>query len=169
MKRLMDVSEAREIRKDRTMWKSSLFLPIWEIGVECLDEDIQTYIQHLIALRDDFKFRFEDILAMEILPWIINPFDETEVENVILQERPGPYPERAPRAPPPPSRTQFFSYPERITKIIAADVILPFVYRRRRGASTVSLLFVPNKPQPERARRAAGGRGAPGDAPPPNL
>ncbi|GBP77120.1 Zinc finger MYM-type protein 6 [Eumeta japonica] len=54
--------------------------------VECLDEDIQTYVQHLIALHDDFKFRFEDILSMEIPPWIINPFDETEVENVILQE-----------------------------------------------------------------------------------
>ena len=25
-------------------------------------------------------------LMMEIPPWIINPFDETEVENVILQE-----------------------------------------------------------------------------------
>lgn len=54
--------------------------------VECLDEDIHTYIQHLIALHDDFKIRFEDILTMEIPPWIINPFDETEVENVILQE-----------------------------------------------------------------------------------
>lgn len=54
--------------------------------VECLDEDIQTYVQHLIALHDDFKIRFEDILSMEIPPWIINPFDETEVENVILQE-----------------------------------------------------------------------------------
>lgn len=54
--------------------------------VECLDEDIETYIQHLIALHDDFKTRFEDILSMEIPPWIINPFDKTEVENVILQE-----------------------------------------------------------------------------------
>lgn len=54
--------------------------------VECLDEDIQTYVQHLIALHDDFKIRFEDILTMEIPPWIINPFDETEVENVILQD-----------------------------------------------------------------------------------
>ncbi|GBP77845.1 Microspherule protein 1 [Eumeta japonica] len=32
MKRLMDVSEAREICKDHTMWKSSLCLPFWEIG-----------------------------------------------------------------------------------------------------------------------------------------
>ncbi|GBP22833.1 hypothetical protein EVAR_17187_1 [Eumeta japonica] len=29
---------------------------------------------------------FEDIVSMEIPSWIINPFDETEVENVILQE-----------------------------------------------------------------------------------
>ncbi|GBP43709.1 SCAN domain-containing protein 3 [Eumeta japonica] len=54
--------------------------------VKCLDEDIQTYVQNLIALQDDFKFRFEDILSLEIPPWIINPFDETEVGNVILQE-----------------------------------------------------------------------------------
>ncbi|GBP12569.1 Zinc finger MYM-type protein 1 [Eumeta japonica] len=54
--------------------------------VECLDEDIQTYVRHLIALHDDFKFSFEDILSMEIPPWIIKPFGETEVENVILQE-----------------------------------------------------------------------------------
>ncbi|GBP03141.1 SCAN domain-containing protein 3 [Eumeta japonica] len=54
--------------------------------VECLDEDIQTYVQYLIALHDDFKFRFEDILSTEIRLWIINPFDETEVENLILQE-----------------------------------------------------------------------------------
>ncbi|GBP52560.1 Protein FAM200B [Eumeta japonica] len=62
-----------------------LILPAVE-EVECLDEDIQTYVQHLIALHDDFKFRFEDILSMEIPPWIINPFDETVMENVILQE-----------------------------------------------------------------------------------
>ncbi|GBP26564.1 hypothetical protein EVAR_86067_1 [Eumeta japonica] len=30
--------------------------------------------------------KFEDILLIEIPPWIINRFDETEVENVILQE-----------------------------------------------------------------------------------
>ncbi|GBP65634.1 SCAN domain-containing protein 3 [Eumeta japonica] len=53
---------------------------------ECLDEDIQTYVEHLITLHDDFKFRFEDILTMEIPPWIINLFHETKVENVILQE-----------------------------------------------------------------------------------
>ncbi|GBP29843.1 hypothetical protein EVAR_20172_1 [Eumeta japonica] len=32
MKRLMDVSEVREICKDRTVWNSSLCLPFWEIG-----------------------------------------------------------------------------------------------------------------------------------------
>ncbi|GBP06738.1 Protein ZBED8 [Eumeta japonica] len=62
-----------------------LILPA-ALEVECLDGDIQTYVQHLIALHDDFKFGFEDILSMETSPRIINPFDETEVENVILQE-----------------------------------------------------------------------------------
>ncbi|GBP18861.1 hypothetical protein EVAR_20391_1 [Eumeta japonica] len=54
--------------------------------VECLGEDIQIYVQHLIALHDDFKFRFGNIRSMEIPPWIMNPFDETKIENVILQE-----------------------------------------------------------------------------------
>lgn len=52
----------------------------------CLDEDIKTYVQHLNVLHDDFKNRFEDILMMEIPPWIINPFEETEVADVVLQE-----------------------------------------------------------------------------------
>ncbi|GBP05596.1 SCAN domain-containing protein 3 [Eumeta japonica] len=62
-----------------------LILPAVE-EVECIDEDIHTYSQHLSALHDDFKTRFEDILTMDIPPWIINPFDETEVANVVLQE-----------------------------------------------------------------------------------
>ncbi|KAL0838626.1 hypothetical protein ABMA28_016710 [Loxostege sticticalis] len=52
----------------------------------CIDEDIHTYSQHLSALHDDFKTRFEDILTMDIPGWIINPFEETEVANVVLQE-----------------------------------------------------------------------------------
>ena len=47
---------------------------------------IQTYFVHLMTLHDDFKIRFEDILTMEIPLWIINPFDEKELGNVILQE-----------------------------------------------------------------------------------
>lgn len=54
--------------------------------VETIDEDIHTYSQHLSALHDDFKTRFEDMLTMDIPPWIVNPFDETEVANVLLQE-----------------------------------------------------------------------------------
>lgn len=54
--------------------------------VECFDEDIQAYVKYLNALYDDFKNRFEDILTMERPPWIIDPFDETEVANVVLQE-----------------------------------------------------------------------------------
>ncbi|GBP84152.1 SCAN domain-containing protein 3 [Eumeta japonica] len=57
-----------------------------DIEIECIDEDIHTYSQHLSALHDDFKTRFEDMLTMDIPPWIINPFDETEVANVVLQE-----------------------------------------------------------------------------------
>ncbi|GBP32165.1 hypothetical protein EVAR_80933_1 [Eumeta japonica] len=34
MKRLMDVSEGKEICKARTVWKSSLCLPVWEIGIK---------------------------------------------------------------------------------------------------------------------------------------
>ena len=37
-------------------------------------------------MHDNFKVRFEDILTMEIPPWIINLFDETDVEVVMLQE-----------------------------------------------------------------------------------
>ncbi|GBM84425.1 hypothetical protein AVEN_171289-1 [Araneus ventricosus] len=59
--------------------------PHWS-QIECLDEDIQTYARHLNTLHDDFKNRFEDILTMEIPPWIITPFDETEEANVVLQE-----------------------------------------------------------------------------------
>ncbi|OWR42823.1 SCAN domain-containing protein 3 [Danaus plexippus plexippus] len=32
----------------------------------------------LSALHDDLKTRFEDMLTMDIPPWIINPFDESE-------------------------------------------------------------------------------------------
>ncbi|XP_042300686.1 SCAN domain-containing protein 3-like, partial [Sceloporus undulatus] len=52
---------------------------------KCLDEDLQTYVRHLKALHDDFKNRSEDILAMEIPPWIINPFDETELQEELLE------------------------------------------------------------------------------------
>ncbi|GBP51760.1 hypothetical protein EVAR_97037_1 [Eumeta japonica] len=54
--------------------------------VECIEEDIHTYSQYLSALHDDFKTRFEDMLTIDIPPWIINPFDETQVANVVLQE-----------------------------------------------------------------------------------
>jgi hypothetical protein len=63
------------------------FFPFLNLSqVQCIDDDIQTYVQHSITLHDDFKIRFEDILTMEIPPWIINPFDETALGNVILQE-----------------------------------------------------------------------------------
>ncbi|CAG9792424.1 unnamed protein product [Diatraea saccharalis] len=52
----------------------------------CLDKDIQTFVQHLNALHDDFKNRFEDILMMEIPLWILYPFEETEVADMVLKE-----------------------------------------------------------------------------------
>ncbi|CAK1578524.1 unnamed protein product [Parnassius mnemosyne] len=54
--------------------------------IECLDQDIQTYAQHLNTLHDDFKNKFEDILTIEILSWIITPFNEPEEPNLVLQE-----------------------------------------------------------------------------------
>ncbi|XP_047109223.1 zinc finger BED domain-containing protein 5-like [Schistocerca piceifrons] len=62
------------------------FSPVPNLShAECLDEGIQTYAQQ-ITLHDDFKNRFENILTMEIPPWLINPFDQTEVAIMVLLE-----------------------------------------------------------------------------------
>ncbi|GBP63365.1 SCAN domain-containing protein 3 [Eumeta japonica] len=53
------------------------------------DIDFQRLLSHTKARwlsKGACLSRFEDILSMEIPPRIINPFHETEVENVILQE-----------------------------------------------------------------------------------
>ncbi|CAH1993695.1 unnamed protein product [Acanthoscelides obtectus] len=52
----------------------------------CQEDDVSTYVQHLNALYLDFESRFEDILTMLIPPWIINPYDDIEETNVIIQE-----------------------------------------------------------------------------------
>ncbi|CAH1995109.1 unnamed protein product [Acanthoscelides obtectus] len=52
----------------------------------CQEDDVSTYVQHLNALYSDFKSRFEDILTMVILPWIMNPYGDIEETNVIIQE-----------------------------------------------------------------------------------
>ncbi|CAH1992036.1 unnamed protein product [Acanthoscelides obtectus] len=50
------------------------------------EDDVLTYVQHLNDLYSDFESRFEDILTMVILPWIINPYGDIEETNVIIQE-----------------------------------------------------------------------------------
>ncbi|CAG9789136.1 unnamed protein product [Diatraea saccharalis] len=65
---------------------SARILSFHTCHIACLDEDIKTYVQHLNALHNDFKNRFEEISMMKITPWIINPFNETEVADVVLQE-----------------------------------------------------------------------------------
>ncbi|GBP86589.1 hypothetical protein EVAR_52495_1 [Eumeta japonica] len=47
MKRLTDVSERKEICKDRTVWKSSLCLPVWEIRPR-QQADIATLQKYLL-------------------------------------------------------------------------------------------------------------------------
>ena len=50
------------------------------------DDDVLVYVQHLNVLHADFKTRFGDVLTMEIPPWMINPYDEIEESDVMLQE-----------------------------------------------------------------------------------
>ncbi|VVC43066.1 Hypothetical protein CINCED_3A019706 [Cinara cedri] len=51
------------------------------------DEDLMTYCQHLEALHSDFNKRFEDILKMDILKWVLDPFSNTEtIDSAKLEE-----------------------------------------------------------------------------------
>lgn len=53
------------------------------------DDDLLIYVEHLNVLDKDFKIRFEDILTMEIPPWIINPYcdiEEVDTVQVTVQE-----------------------------------------------------------------------------------
>ncbi|CAH1112791.1 unnamed protein product [Psylliodes chrysocephalus] len=52
------------------------------------DDVILSYVTHLNTLRKHFTTRFEDLLNLQILPWIINPYNITAIEegNVIMQE-----------------------------------------------------------------------------------
>ncbi|VVC31917.1 Hypothetical protein CINCED_3A005983 [Cinara cedri] len=51
------------------------------------DEDLMTYCQHLEALHSDFNKRFEDILQMDILKWVLDPFSNTEtIDSAKLEE-----------------------------------------------------------------------------------
>ncbi|CAH2006968.1 unnamed protein product [Acanthoscelides obtectus] len=44
------------------------------------------FARTLITDTKDFESRFEDILTMVILPWIINPYGDIEETSVIMQE-----------------------------------------------------------------------------------
>jgi len=48
---------------------------------ELNDNDICVYCEHIAQLQGDMKIRFDDIIAMQIPDWIINPFD-TNINNV---------------------------------------------------------------------------------------
>lgn len=75
-----------EIEIYETKHYSARILPISKlIPGRMFWEDIHTYNQHLKSLHDDFEIRFEDMLTMDIPPWIINPFEETEVANVLYK------------------------------------------------------------------------------------
>ena len=54
--------------------------------INCQEDDISTYVQHLNALHSDFETRFEGILSMVIPQWVINPYGDIEETDVILQE-----------------------------------------------------------------------------------
>lgn len=55
-------------------------------NMNCQDDDISTYVQHLNVLHTDFKIRFKDILTIEIPQWIINPYSDIEESDIVLQE-----------------------------------------------------------------------------------
>ncbi|CAH1976222.1 unnamed protein product [Acanthoscelides obtectus] len=52
----------------------------------CQKDDVSTYVQHLNTLYPDFESRYENILAIVIPPWIIDPYGDIEETNVIIQE-----------------------------------------------------------------------------------
>ncbi|XP_072392094.1 protein FAM200A-like [Diabrotica undecimpunctata] len=55
-------------------------------SVETNDEDILVYCQHLEALQEDFRNRFQDILGLIIPDWVLEPFSSLETAELSLQE-----------------------------------------------------------------------------------
>ncbi|XP_003369530.1 putative zinc finger protein [Trichinella spiralis] len=54
-----------------------------EEGAHVSDQDLETYINHLEKLEEDFKIGFEDLESMTVPDWIIAPFDiETGNANI---------------------------------------------------------------------------------------
>lgn len=48
--------------------------------------DTQVYCQHLETLHKGFYKRFEDILALEFLQWVMNPLASIETAEIQIQE-----------------------------------------------------------------------------------
>ncbi|KAE9521889.1 hypothetical protein AGLY_017696 [Aphis glycines] len=56
-------------------------------NMNCQNDDISAYVQHLNVLHTDFKIRFKDILTMEIPQWIINLYySDIEESDIVLQK-----------------------------------------------------------------------------------
>ncbi|KRX47860.1 Chromodomain Y-like protein [Trichinella murrelli] len=53
---------------------------------EVHDDDIQIYCDHLDVLQKDMQERFQDILKMKILNWVIDPFSNTDEIEMELEE-----------------------------------------------------------------------------------
>ena len=54
--------------------------------IDCSDENLEVYTEHLRALKDDMIVRFEDILSMQIPAWIVNPYCDVNLARPELQE-----------------------------------------------------------------------------------
>ncbi|XP_003381581.1 putative zinc finger protein [Trichinella spiralis] len=53
---------------------------------EVHDDDIQIYCDHLDVLQKDMQERFQDILKMKIINWVINLFSNTDEIEMELEE-----------------------------------------------------------------------------------
>jgi hypothetical protein len=55
-------------------------------SVETNDDDILVFCQHLEALKEDFKTRFQNVLNMIIPDWVLEPFSNLQTAELSLQE-----------------------------------------------------------------------------------
>jgi hypothetical protein len=55
-------------------------------SVETNDDDILVFCQHLEALKEDFKTRFQNVLNMIIPDWVLAPFSNLQTAELSLQE-----------------------------------------------------------------------------------
>lgn len=64
----------------------SKFPSLENINVELLDDKILVYSQHIESVVSDMKNRFQDLCALEVPSWILNPFDEELHNGSTLEE-----------------------------------------------------------------------------------